>query len=646
MKTTGEDVWRQMKRLLPICLVVLSATAPVEAQSVVGTNWPGLIQQAYSAANSVYVPSGLPGQWRAFSFYGMEPVWVSSDMLQACTNSSVTNLQVRGVTATPIVVTEFVLTGDVLVESPGSTGVIVSVSAPSGYVANANPCRGVFWEWSQATGCPDCYGLTAGEIPPPTVTFDPLFIADIGNYSVYASNMAAQCQAAASSTTSSGSFAFHAMGAGGGFMAMDDDDMDDDDSCSVPTNAIFAMLSISQDTNAWTWLVAGPTCTNYLVGWFSTDALSTNTTWVPRAGGWAGDTTTTWADTSTTNIAQQFYRAIMILPTTTNSDWNGDGIPDIWEADQGLNPFDPNTASETSTNPWAHGLTNLQVYENPSVLYANNYSTIGDGIPDWWRVMYFGVCTTTNTNSCAVCDPDGDGLNNLTEFLLGTNPNVFDAPLNVIVNGGNPYTLSLTISIQTLSTNYPNVRISTDPVMSNATVAAFSDGIATYTLSDNGDGLYNLYLQYADAAGQPHGVLMATSVTLDRLPPVVQITSPASNAVLNQAFITLQAVAADPNPVVPDAERPLSIWINGQPFWDRNGTNITIERFPVPSGTNSFTATILAVDLAGNTNYHQPDVGGQYEHGHERTESTLGQFDLVDDVAKCKLDLGGRNCGQ
>ena len=61
-------------------------------------------------------------------------------------------------------------------------------------------------------------------------------------------------------------------------------------------------------------------------------------------------------------------------------------------------------------------------------------------------------------------------------------------------------------------------------------------------------------------------------------------------------------MAADPNPVVPDGERPLSIWINGQPFWDRNGTNIVIERFPVPAGTNSLTVTIQAVDQAGNTN--------------------------------------------
>jgi alpha-D-xyloside xylohydrolase len=48
--------------------------------------------------------------------------------------------------------------------------------------------------------------------------------------------------------------------------------------------------------------------------------------------------------------------------------------------------------------------------------------SIGDGISDSWRATQFGSPTSTNSTSCATCDPDGDGLNNRQEYLAGTSP--------------------------------------------------------------------------------------------------------------------------------------------------------------------------------------------------------------------------------
>jgi alpha-glucosidase len=64
--------------------------------------------------------------------------------------------------------------------------------------------------------------------------------------------------------------------------------------------------------------------------------------------------------------------------------------------------------------------------------------SVGDGIPDWWRAQYFGGTTngaagnTTNSLSCATCDPDGDGMNNLQEYLAGSVPTNSASFLHII----------------------------------------------------------------------------------------------------------------------------------------------------------------------------------------------------------------------
>ncbi|MGE4489033.1 MAG: sialate O-acetylesterase, partial [Kiritimatiellales bacterium] len=49
--------------------------------------------------------------------------------------------------------------------------------------------------------------------------------------------------------------------------------------------------------------------------------------------------------------------------------------------------------------------------------------TVGDGVPDTWRSSYFGGSgSTTNSDSAADADPDGDGVVNRDEYLAGTSP--------------------------------------------------------------------------------------------------------------------------------------------------------------------------------------------------------------------------------
>jgi PKD repeat protein len=76
--------------------------------------------------------------------------------------------------------------------------------------------------------------------------------------------------------------------------------------------------------------------------------------------------------------------------------------------------YDANTASYLFV-----GTTNVLSYSAVNRLA----DSVGDGIPDWWRAQYFGgPGQATNSQSCATCDPDGDGANNYAEYVADTNP--------------------------------------------------------------------------------------------------------------------------------------------------------------------------------------------------------------------------------
>ena len=64
-----------------------------------------------------------------------------------------------------------------------------------------------------------------------------------------------------------------------------------------------------------------------------------------------------------------------------------------------------------NTSPFSAGVT------------ISTTSSPNDSIPNAWRALYFGGNgSITNNQSCATCDPDGDGANTLQEFFSGTNP--------------------------------------------------------------------------------------------------------------------------------------------------------------------------------------------------------------------------------
>ena len=101
------------------------------------------------------------------------------------------------------------------------------------------------------------------------------------------------------------------------------------------------------------------------------------------------------------------------------SDSDGDGMPDLYEAQHGLDLFNPNDALIDQDGD---GLTNLEEFQNGT--NPNEFDSDGDGLSDGFEVQY-GFDPNSNTGEANI-DSDGDGLLNIDEFILGTDPTNVD----------------------------------------------------------------------------------------------------------------------------------------------------------------------------------------------------------------------------
>ena len=112
-----------------------------------------------------------------------------------------------------------------------------------------------------------------------------------------------------------------------------------------------------------------------------------------------------------------------------DTDSDGDGMPDKWEASYGFDPYD---ATDAAQDPDNDGLTNLQEWTLGTDPTASDSD--GDIVPDGAEVE----AETDPLKNDSAQDLDNDGLSNLTEYQNGTIINDPDSDDDGILDGSEP----------------------------------------------------------------------------------------------------------------------------------------------------------------------------------------------------------------
>lgn len=225
----------------------------------------------------------------------------------------------------------------------------------------------------------------------------------------------------------------------------------------------------------------------------------------------------------------------------------------------------------------------------------------GSGMPDAWQIENFGDLSQSPNG-----DYDGDGTDNLQEYLDGTDPN----KINFSVAPATQYVNSTPVPLQITVANGVPAGMAVLVDSTNFATASWTN-YSSNPAVDLGaaQGWHQVWVGLRGRMATSAQTWAGTRVKLDQTPPMLVITNPASR-LLWVPVIQLQGYCPESlvgltydltNAVGLVTNRP--VFVLGQ-FYDTNVYDFTtnyFQAFDVPLTNGANTITLHATDLAGNT---------------------------------------------
>ena len=252
--------------------------------------------------------------------------------------------------------------------------------------------------------------------------------------------------------------------------------------------------------------------------------------------------------------------------------------------------------------------------------YPVNEDSDHDGLPDWWEWKWFGGYGQAGINhyhydsssdyiSDGLGDYDNDGVNNLTEYLQGTDPN----KISFSIGSTNDYVNHTDVTTQLkISGGVPSYYA----VIVNSGTTNWLPFISTNIAANLGstDGTYNVRVGLKGLPADATETWESYEFFLDRVAPGLAITNPiiASGAATTviKPYLQLQGLADEPLASLSyDISNATGIFSNqdmfvhGQTF-DTNVFDYVTNYFhasDVALATNLNWLTLRVTDRAGNT---------------------------------------------